>query len=366
MPSSSMAGEDGQRVRQRQRRSASASRATVSASSSTRVGADVASADHQIEQSRVARGERRIPRHATEIETGQQRRLVGGGMGRPVEPDAHLLVQRLHQRDLAVLVAGPELRLEPSQRRILRPLGQPVQQLHRLGEQRDVVASRGSVPTRPGAGRPGPAGRRRHRRPGRAASGRDRLVCLWRIAEPGGVQACELVGHPFQRLRRSRPGAARSSDDSTCANGSGPVTAGSAIGVSTLASTARPRTRVPRPASTSAWACDRVDDRRHHASARGGVQRSAQGCVVLDDDQVMAATALPHSALDEPHRACRVVAAGVGLDDHRRPGRRVCEQSLDQRRQHLGVGPAVPGGALRAVDQQCGRLPQRSQRAARE
>ena len=283
-------------------------------------------------------------------------------MRRPVEPDAHLLVQRLHQRDLAVLVAGPELRLEPSQRRILRPLGQPVQQLHRLGELRDIVAPEGQSgpgPVQVDLDQPGvvaTVGQVEQRL-------RDRLVCLGRIAEPGGVQACELVGHPSQCLRRCGQVLPAQATTARAPTVLGPSPPARPSGSAPWRRSAHPRTRVPRPASTSAWACDRVDDLRHHASARGGVQRNAQRCVVLDDDQVMAATALPHSALDEPHRACHVVAAGVGLDDHRRPGRRVCEQSLDQRRQHLGVGPAVPGGALRAVDQQGGRLAQRSQRA---
>ena len=65
-------GEDGQRVRQRQRRARRQPRHGFGVELDS-VGAAVAGADHQIEQGRVPRGERRIPGHTTEIETGQQR-----------------------------------------------------------------------------------------------------------------------------------------------------------------------------------------------------------------------------------------------------------------------------------------------------
>ena len=118
-------------------------------------------------------------------------------MRRPVVSNAHLLVEGLHQGYFAVLVVGPEVGLETSQRWILESLGQPVEQIHRLGKKCDIVAPEGQP------------------RPGSVQVDLDKAsvvitacqveqglgheaVRLGSVTESGGIQSSELVGHPLQ------------------------------------------------------------------------------------------------------------------------------------------------------------------------
>ena len=192
-----------------------------------------------------------------------------------------------------------------------------------------------------------------------------RVVRLGRVAQTGGVQLGEFVGYPIQRLRwRSQTLAAQRRDHM----GQRFWTRHRRLGHrgEHLGIDQRVHIVAGLVALDARVGLDRIDYLLDDATTRGRSQSAPQGRVVLDHDEVMSATAFPHPAFDDAHGTRRVVATGVRLHDHRRARRRVCQQAIHQRRQHLGVGSTVSRGALRTVDHKRGGIAHLAQRATGE
>jgi hypothetical protein len=129
-----------------------------------------------------------LPRHP-----GEQRCRFGGGRGRPLEPDAVLLVERLRQRDLPGLVAPRELLTELAQALVPAVAGQGVQDADASVQVPDDAAAQGGLGGRFGQVDLDEAGRVRGGRQVVEEFG-DRAVAFGRHPDAVGVDPGELAG----------------------------------------------------------------------------------------------------------------------------------------------------------------------------